>query len=409
SILVLGPFAGVLTNVVAGIMTPIAQTFRKRDEPQNGRVSVLRRTLFNIGMFAVATASAGGIFILLGGKVGSPDQISNLIPLIAAVAASEIINILILIVVIVLQTGPKPYEIWKRDFQWGVPIGIIGGVIGGGGLALAYHLFDYIGVLVFYLPVLTTGFSFSFYVNNMKGYVNRLEEMNRTLDEINLGLLETLGAVIDAYDVYTYGHSTQVSVYADALSQKLGLPDKERDDLRKAALVHDIGKIGVNDRIISKPGPLTKEESRIIKRHTLIGAEIVSQMNGFQELIPLIRHHHERWDGWGYPDGLKAEQIPLGARILAVADSLEAMCSDRPYRPTMKFSNAITEIQQCSGSQFDPRVVDALSELIKEKDPSFFINSATIVDRALVADHVGSLFKGTRYLKKGMLTTPRRA
>ncbi|RPI33628.1 MAG: hypothetical protein EHM70_05445, partial [Chloroflexota bacterium] len=227
SILVLGPFAGVLTNVVAGIMTPIAQTFRKRDEPQNGRVSVLRRTLFNIGMFAVATASAGGIFVLLGGKVGSPDEISNLIPLIAAVAASEIINILILMVVIVLQTGQKPYEIWKRDFQWGVPIGIIGGVIGGGGLALAYHLFDYIGVLVFYLPVLTTGFSFSFYVNNMKGYVNKLEEMNRTLDEINLGLLETLGAVIDAYDVYTYGHSTQVSVYADALSQKLGLPDKE--------------------------------------------------------------------------------------------------------------------------------------------------------------------------------------
>ncbi|RPI78312.1 MAG: HD domain-containing protein, partial [Chloroflexi bacterium] len=136
---------------------------------------------------------------------------------------------------------------------------------------------------------------------------------------------------------------------------------------------HDIGKIGIPDAVLLKPDKLTPEEVKIIRQHPVIGDNIVAPLNLLPRERTLILHHHERWDGWGYPDGLKAEQIPLGARILAVADSLEAMCSDRPYRPTMKFSNAITEIQQCSGSQFDPRVVDALSELIKKKDPSFFI------------------------------------
>jgi putative nucleotidyltransferase with HDIG domain len=235
-------------------------------------------------------------------------------------------------------------------------------------------------------------------------YVNKLEELNRSLDEANRGLLETLGAVIDAYDVYTYGHSTQVAVYAEAIAEKMGLTRDEQAAVIKAALVHDIGKIGVVDSIFSKESAPTDEEWNLVQRHPIIGAEIVGRMKGLQELVPLVRHHHERWDGRGYPDGLEGEEIPLGARILALADSLDAMCSDRPYRRTRSFKEVMEEIAECSGTQFDPDVVKAFFAVARENGRDFFKNSAVTVDKVLQKNGGASASNNDlRYLKKSMV------
>jgi HD-GYP domain-containing protein (c-di-GMP phosphodiesterase class II) len=173
----------------------------------------------------------------------------------------------------------------------------------------------------------------------------------------------------------------------------------------RAALVHDIGKVGIVDSITAKTGRLTDEEYNVMRRHPAIGAQIVGQMKGLQELTPLVRHHHERWDGGGYPDGLEGAEIPLGARILALADTLDAMFSDRPYRSTRSFREVVEEIVCSSGEQYDPDVVAAFLVLAKEKGRDFFANSAASVDRAVQVARVASTDDGgVRYfLKKSML------
>jgi putative nucleotidyltransferase with HDIG domain len=293
-------------------------------------------------------------------------------------------------------------QIWNDEFQWAAPIAIAGNIFGAV-LALAYEMFAWLGLTVFMLPILATSYSFRLYVANTKVYLEKLQHMNEELDEINLGLLETLGAVIDAYDVYTYGHSNQVAVYAGALAEKLGLPETEKVRLIKAALVHDLGKVAVEDSIIGKQGPLTNEEYNLVKRHPLIGAQIVGRMKGFQDLVDPVLHHHERWDGKGYPDGLAGEEIHLGARILALADALDSMFSDRPYRPTRSYKDVIAEVGRCSGTQFDPIVAQAFFALVEEKGRDFFSNSALIVDKNVHPDGGNELDRLERYLKKSML------
>lgn len=404
SILAFGPFGAVFVQMVSGVMTGAKMVFGQKGKPANKRFVWLRQSSFNFGMFVIASFAAGWVYILSGGTTEKVVFYSNLLPLILTVSTYVIVNLALLLVVIILQTGRNPIEIWSQDFSWGVPINILGGILGGAILAMAYEAFSVLGLLFFFLPILMTGYSFRLYANNMRNIVDRLEEVNRNLDEANIGLFHTLGAVIDAYDVYTYGHSTQVALYVKALGEQLGLPKKELDILFKAGLIHDLGKIGITDTIISKQGPLTQEEFSIVKRHSLIGAEIVGQMKGLHELMPLVKHHHERWDGKGYPDSLKGEAIPLGARILALADSLDTMFSDRPYRQTMSFSEVIDEVQRCSGSQFDPQVVAAFLALANERGNTFFKNSAATVDESIPITGIENVSRRLRYMKKGMIT-----
>jgi HD-GYP domain-containing protein (c-di-GMP phosphodiesterase class II) len=183
----------------------------------------------------------------------------------------------------------------------------------------------------------------------------------------------------------------------------MDLPKTLTANVVKAALVHDIGKLGVMDTIIGKPEPLTEEEYNIMKRHPDIGAEILDRMEGFHELVPLVRYHHERWDGGGYPAGLAGETIPLGARVLSVADTLDAMLSDRPYRPTRNLKEVVKLILADSGRQFDPAVITAFLALTKKKDRGFFKNSAASVDQSLRRSGVLSVGVDRRYLKKSMI------
>lgn len=401
SIVAFGPLAGAFVHVASGLTTLATTTLLSR-RPKAGRAKPFRRAAFNIGMYVTASAIAGASYVVLGGSCGQVGQLNNVIPLVVASTVDVLVNLLLLIEVISLQTRKSPLEIWKTNFQWAAPIAIAGNIFGGI-LALAWEMFTYLGLAVFLLPILATSYSFRLYVANSKVYVDQLEKVNRNLDDANMGLLETLGAVIDAYDMYTYGHSTQVAVYAGEIATRLGMSPQEHQKILKAAMVHDLGKVSIYDSIIRKKGRLTDEEFNLLKRHPAIGAEIISRMKGLQDIVPMVRHHHERWDGLGYPDGLAGEEIPLGARILCLADSLDAMFSDRPYRPTRTYKEVMTEIAACSGSQFDPRLVEVLFQLADELGRGFFKNSAAAVDKAVQNDGLSLMGRLERHMKKSML------
>jgi len=273
---------------------------------------------------------------------------------------------------------------------------------------MAFEMFDLLGLAVFFLPIFLINYSFRMYVSNTKDYVNKLEEMNSALDEANLGLLEALGRVIDAYDVFTYGHSKQVSIYAKEISEKMNLSTDQTSEIVRAALIHDIGKVGIKESILVKPGRLSMEERIIMNRHPEIGANIISEMKGLQRLVPLVKFHHERWDGRGYPSHLSGEDIPLGARVLALADSVEAMASDRTYHSRLSFDEIRAEVIRCSGDQFDPAVVQAFLLVCDEKGKELLNNSATLVAMGIQADGAVLMEEPkVPYLKKGMIMKPR--
>jgi diguanylate cyclase (GGDEF)-like protein/putative nucleotidyltransferase with HDIG domain len=183
-----------------------------------------------------------------------------------------------------------------------------------------------------------------------------------------LSIIYALAATVDAKDSYTYGHSRKVSEYAIAIAESLKLPNDKIDSIRSAGLLHDIGKIGIPDYILNKNTYLSGEENQLIKRHPKIGAEILKHVIDLVSCIPAILHHHERYDGTGYPSGLTGENIPIEARILSVADAYDAMVSLRPYRRQLSLQEAIDELKNCSGSQFDPIIVETFVEIIQKKN-----------------------------------------
>jgi diguanylate cyclase (GGDEF)-like protein/putative nucleotidyltransferase with HDIG domain len=182
-----------------------------------------------------------------------------------------------------------------------------------------------------------------------------------------LSIIYALAATVDAKDNYTYGHSKKVSEYAVALSEKLKIPQDKLNNIRAASLLHDIGKVGVPDSILNKKEPLTDEEWNPIRGHPKLGVEILRHVMDLAHCLPAILHHHEHYDGSGYPSGLKGDKIPLEARILSVADAYDAMTSPRPYRDQLSMEDAVTEIKRCAGKQFDPEIVDIFCDTILPK------------------------------------------
>jgi putative nucleotidyltransferase with HDIG domain len=193
----------------------------------------------------------------------------------------------------------------------------------------------------------------------------------RRLQERSLEAIASLNATVDARDPYTAGHSARVQRIALAVADELGLKRDRVEAVRYGSLFHDIGKIAVPDAILSKPASLTPQEYEVIKRHPVDGADIVSKLGSLREAVPLIRHHHERWDGRGYPEGLGADAIPEEAFIIGLADAWDAMTSDRPYRPALSVEVAANEVRAGSGTQFAPSVVDAFFAALRRR-PALF-------------------------------------
>lgn len=189
-----------------------------------------------------------------------------------------------------------------------------------------------------------------------------LEGKTRALEESYFASMEALARALDARDASTFGHSARVATMCMELADEMDLPTAQREALRRAALLHDIGKIGVDDRILRKPGPLTKTERAEVREHPLTGFHMLKGLPFLQDSLIAVRHHHERWDGTGYPDRLKGEAIPLAVRILSVADTFDAVSSKRPYRAGESLEGALQVITAGAGTQFDPTVVKAFEQ-----------------------------------------------
>ncbi len=202
------------------------------------------------------------------------------------------------------------------------------------------------------------------------------------LDQLNWGTLKALARTVDAKSPWTAGHSERVTDLAMRIAQVLGLSREEMDDLHRGAYLHDIGKIGVPNRILDKTGKLTEKEYERIRRHTVIGGRILEPIGAYQRVIPIVGQHHERYDGNGYPEGLSGEAIHLGARILAVADVYDAMVSNRPYRDGLLRSHVIDYIRKAAGEQFDPGVVDAFLRVMAEEDAVVLREDGFVKDQA---------------------------
>ncbi len=205
-------------------------------------------------------------------------------------------------------------------------------------------------------------------------------ELFSSLQDAYLATVRSLAAAVDAKDPYTHGHSDRVATYSAAIAEKLDLSGEQRIALEMAAYLHDIGKIGIRESILLKPGKLTDEEMGQMRHHPLIGANILKPVAFPWPIAPIVRHHHERYDGGGYPAGLKGEEIPLLARILTVADAFEAMTSDRPYRPGRTEEEAIEELHACEGGHFDPRVVAAFIEALPEIEEGIGAHAGSALD-----------------------------
>jgi len=189
--------------------------------------------------------------------------------------------------------------------------------------------------------------------------------MDKLLAQLYFDTVIALSEALEARDKYTAGHSTRVMEYAAGIAKHIGLNEKDLDRLKKSALLHDLGKIGIPDVILHKRSRLSDKEFAVIKKHPKIGADILRAIKPLSDLVPTIYHHHERFDGNGYPHGIKGEQIPLNARIIAVADSFDAMTSNRPYREAFSIETALLEIERNKGTQFDPFIVSAFIEILK--------------------------------------------
>jgi putative nucleotidyltransferase with HDIG domain len=231
-------------------------------------------------------------------------------------------------------------------------------------LALAYEDVSPFTLPLFFVPTLAAQRLYVLY-QDQRRLTSQLVLANDALERANLSFASALVATLDARDRYTAGHSAAVAVYAQDIAGQMGLSDAEQQRVHLCGLVHDIGKIGLSASLLEKPGALTLSERREMERHSEIGERILANVDTYSEIASIVRHHHERLDGCGYPDGLSGEEIPLLSRIIAVADAYNAMTSDRPYRDAMPVETAVARLVQSAGSQFDPRIVAAFEEVLR--------------------------------------------
>ncbi len=290
-----------------------------------------------------------------------------------------------------LSGGASILNVWREQFQWTALFYIALSLMGlfMGIIYSDVHM-GVFGLLVFAIPMAMIHYAQKQYVERTQNSVHELHRLNeelslanrevlnasRAIRQLNDDLFVTVSKMIDARDPYVLGHAAKVADYATAIAKELNFPPERLEQLRQAALLHDIGKIGIPEQILNKPSKLTGLEYEKIKAHATLGADLLETSQGLRHLATFVGHHHEWWDGNGYPDGLSGEQIPLEARILAVCDAVESMASDRPYQRAKGLKEIIAEIKDKSGTQFDPEVARVCERILKERGESLVVNSA---------------------------------
>src|SRR5215216_6706628 len=318
---------------------------------------------FNAGVMSLSVFIASSAVSFIFGDLKALALDMNRLFMAAAMLAliHYALNSGLMSVVTALRQGHSLLGTWKNSFLW-TSISYFAGAV------TACLVIKLITVISFYafiisVPILTiTYFTY-------KVYLDRVETSNRHAEQmadLHLRTIEALAIAIDAKDEVTHDHVRRVQIYATGLARIFGLSEPEIEALKAGALLHDIGKLAVPDYILNKPGPLTPAEFDRMKVHTIVGAEILERINFPYPLVPVVRHHHERWDGNGYPDGLCGEDIPITARIISVVDCFDAVREDRQYRKAMTREEAIELLRASSGTMYDPEVVRVFLENLPE-------------------------------------------
>ncbi len=288
----------------------------------------------------------------------------------------------------------SPFQIWKEQYAWLITIYVGIGLITTA-FILGYHEDGPLGALLMMVPLFLLRISQKQYVDRTREAVTELREKNIVLEknaeeinQLNDGLLNTLAEIIDLRDPYVLGHSKRVTSYATRIAEKMGLNPKQVELIRKGSLLHDVGKLGISMDILAKPKPLSVLEYEKVKRHSELGARVLEMNPSLRMLIPIVRHHHEFYNGKGYPDGISGHQIPIEARVVSIADAIEAMASDRPYRKARATQYIINELKKNSGIQFDPKIVEQAIRLLEseEFDEASFLS----IGKALVPGAFGN-------------------
>lgn len=332
--------------------------------------TALHRAIFNIGIGTTSIFVAGWLLDAVG---TTPHEWVYVAVVLTAVSLQVLINATSVGLAVSFSTGRSLLPMVRESFGW---ISLQQWVLAVTGFALGRVVME-IGWIAVLLasPVFLLRISYLSYVKSQSEHT---EELKRFANQ----LITTLASVVDARDAYTFGHSTQVARYSVAIGERLGLTGERLDRLRVGALLHDIGKVGIPEAILFKPARLEPWEYELMKEHTTIGHRIVSQIERLQFAADVIYQHHEWMNGKGYPRGLAGAKVLQEARIVGVADALESLMSDRPYRKGCTLGEAMAELRRCSGEQFDPEVIAALEQVIAAEGSGFFVNSATIVDEA---------------------------
>lgn len=338
----------------------------------SARRGKLHREMFNAGTIVLSTIAGAAVYAFLPGENWVFVAGGAL-----AGAAYYAVNIGLLTTVIALDTTERWVETFRARFVWLFPHYLVYGVVGGM-VAVAYDIAGLIALFVFAVPLILVRKAQLDYIDHTEESVLRLRQAAETIEQQNESLtranqqlrdrateaMESLAAAVDARDTYTAGHSRRVQEIAVSIGRGLALDESELESLSFAALFHDIGKLAVPDDILLKAGPLDDRDWWVVRRHSETGERIIGHLGFLADATPAIRHHHEHFDGSGYPDGLRGQEIPVGARVLHVADAFDSMITDRVYRPALPLDGALAELRRGKGSQFCPKCVAVLENLI---------------------------------------------
>jgi putative nucleotidyltransferase with HDIG domain len=360
SVLLFGPAAGTITVVLDALVISFWL------DPRSRRA---RKVLFNIAAPAIAIRTASEAFFLLSGaqpgQIGREDIAGVITPVFAFALLYFLINTGLVARALAFERRQPAARLWVENFP-GVSVNyFVGSSVAM--LIVAYTDRIDLTVLSIIVPLLLV----SYYT--FRASMGRLDDANRHVIQMNdlyMSTIEALAMAVDAKDQITHGHIRRVQVFALELAKRLGISEERQlNAIATAALLHDMGKLAIPEHILNKPGRLTPAEFDKMKRHADIGADLLTSVRFPYPVVPIVRHHHENWDGTGYPTGISGTDIPLGARILSVVDCFDALTSDRPYRPRLTAEDAFTIVRERRSTMYDPLVVDTFIRTYAEIAP----------------------------------------
>jgi putative nucleotidyltransferase with HDIG domain len=360
-IILFGPAVMAVCEAVATLITE--GVFQRRP---------IIKVLFNVPLLVMTVGAAGLVYQSFGSLTDTSSPLF-LVPLFAAGMVYYLFNTWSVSIIIALRSSKNPIHVWKQNYMWNffhilafLPVGAI--------VALLYRNSGVWTIALFIIPLFLARYSFQLYLDMRETHINTVA---------------ALTSAIDASDPFTHGHSFRVSRYAMRIAREMGMSSKDLETLEYASLLHDIGKIAIQNDVLLKVGPLTDEEWASLRSHPDIGADIVEQLKFLKVAVEVIRCHHERPDGTGYPRGLKEDEIPMLAHILNVVDAFDAMTSDRPYRKSLPIDRVLDELRRYRGTQFHAKVTDILLDMYYRGDFTLIVetDATTEIYNSLV-EHV---------------------